>query len=204
MTVIVRIPQFDLPRPRLLDLYVARQYLRVFVLALVGLLGVFYISTFIDMADRVFRGSATTGLLLQYLYFETPRYAYLIIPMAALVATLVVVGSLTKNSELIVMRACGVSLYRSAVPLLLFALLLSGVLYEMQENVLAYSNRRADAILARHARLPRPDLRRAVPKLDHRAGGRHLPLRDLRPGAQPVRSPDALRARQADPGGWPR
>ncbi len=147
VTVVVRVPQFDLPRPRLLDLYIGRQYLRVFVLAVVGLLGVFYISTFIDMADRVFRGSATTGLLLQYLYFETPRYAYLIIPMAALVATLVVVGSLTKNSELIVMRACGVSLYRSAVPLLLFAIVLSGVLYQMQENVLAYSNRRADAIL---------------------------------------------------------
>jgi LPS export ABC transporter permease LptG/LPS export ABC transporter permease LptF len=145
--IVVRMPQFWVPRPRLLDLYVSRQYLRVFVLALVGLLGVFYISTFIDMADRVFRGTASTGLLLQYLYFETPRYAYLIIPMAALVAALVVFGSLTKNSELIVMRACGVSLYRSAVPLLLFSLVLSGVLYEMQENVLAFSNRRADAIL---------------------------------------------------------
>jgi LPS export ABC transporter permease LptG len=147
VTVVVRIPQFHLPRPRLLDLYVSRQYLRVFWLSLVGLLGVFYISTFIDMADRVFRGSATTSLLIQFLYFETPRYAYLIIPMAALVATLVVFGSLTKSSELIVMRACGVSLYRSALPLLFFSLLLSGVLYEMQENVLAYSNRRADAIL---------------------------------------------------------
>ena len=45
------------------------------------------------------------------------------------------------------MRACGVSLYRSAVPLVLFAILLSGVLFELQERVLAYSNRRADAIL---------------------------------------------------------
>jgi lipopolysaccharide export system permease protein len=125
----VRIPPFDLPRPRLLDLYVSRQYLRVFALALVGLLGVFYISTFIDMADRVFRGTASTGLLLQYLYFETPRYAYLIIPMAALVATLVVFGSLTKNSELIVMRACGVSLYRSAVPIVLVAVALSALAF---------------------------------------------------------------------------
>ena len=37
--------------------------------------------------------------------------------MAALVATLVTIGVLTKNSELIVMRACGISLYRSALPL---------------------------------------------------------------------------------------
>ncbi len=69
------------------------------------------------------------------------------IPISALVATLVVVGSLTKNSELIVMRACGVSLYRSAIPLVLFAMMLSGALYGLEEHVLAYSNRRADAIL---------------------------------------------------------
>jgi LPS export ABC transporter permease LptG len=145
--VVIRIPRFDVPQPRLLDVYVARQYLRVFLLGLVGLLGLFYISTLIDMADRLLRGSATPAMLLRYIYFETPRYAYYIIPISALVASLVVIGSLTKNSELIVMRACGVSLYRSAVPLILFAVLLSGVLFEMQEHVLAYSNRRADAIL---------------------------------------------------------
>jgi LPS export ABC transporter permease LptG len=147
VVVVVRIPRFDLPSPRLLDVYVAQQYLRMFLLGFAGLLGVFYISTLMEMADRLMRGSATTGMLMQYMYFETPRYAYYIIPMSALVASLVTIGSLTKNSELIVMRACGVSLYRSAVPLVLFAILLSGVLFELQERVLAYSNRRADAIL---------------------------------------------------------
>ena len=53
------------------------------------------------------------------------------------------IGLLTKNSELIVMRACGISLYRSALPLLLFAVLFSGVLFELQEHVLADSNREA-------------------------------------------------------------
>jgi LPS export ABC transporter permease LptG len=68
---------------------------------------------------------------------------YYIIPMAALVATLVTIGLLTKNSELIVMRACGISLYRSALPLLIFAALFSGTLFELQEQVLAESNREA-------------------------------------------------------------
>ncbi len=145
VTLVIKVQHVNLPRPRLLDLYVTRQYLRVFLVGLVGLLGLFYISTFIDNADRLFRGSATTAMLLQFMYFETPRYFSYIIPMAALVATLVVIGLLTKNSELIVMRACGVSLYRSAAPLVLFAMLLSGLLYEMQENVLPLSNRRADA-----------------------------------------------------------
>src|ERR1700746_1576442 len=60
--------------------------------------------------------------------------------MAALVATLVTIGLLTKNSELIVIRACGISLYRSALPLLLVAALFSGTLFELQEHVLAESN----------------------------------------------------------------
>ncbi len=41
---------------------------------------------------------------------------------------------MTKNSELLVMRACGISLYRAAAPLLLFAVSASGVLFVMQER----------------------------------------------------------------------
>src|SRR6185369_4373216 len=129
-------------------LYVARRYLSVFLLAFVSLIGIFYIATFIDLADKLFRGSTTGGMLMRYFYFQTPQYVYYIIPLAALLSTLVTVGVLTKNSELIIMRACGVSLYRSAMPLLLFGLLLSGTLFELQEQVLAASNREAKRLEA--------------------------------------------------------
>src|SRR5204862_8155469 len=123
-----------------------RQYLRVFGLTVLAALGVFYISTFIDLADKLFRGSATTALLLQFFYYQTPQYVYYIIPIAGLVATLVTIGTMTKNSELIVMRACGVSLYRTALPLLLFAVIASAVLFGMQDLVLARANQEADRL----------------------------------------------------------
>ena len=118
----------------------------MFVLTVLAALGVFYISTFIDLADKLFRGSATTALLLQFFYYQTPQYVYYIIPIAGLVATLVTIGTMTKNSELVVMRACGVSLYRTAVPLLLFAVAASAVLFGMQELVLARANQEADRL----------------------------------------------------------
>ena len=148
VVVLLRIPHIDWPRPSLLDVYVSRQYLSVFATAFVALVGIFYISTFIDLADKLFGGRATARLLLSYFYFATPQYVYYIIPMAALVSTLVTIGLLTKNSELIVMRACGISLYRSALPLLLFAVLFSIVLFELQEQVLAGSNREATRLNA--------------------------------------------------------
>jgi LPS export ABC transporter permease LptG/LPS export ABC transporter permease LptF len=148
VVVVLRIPHIDWPRPTLLDVYVSRQYFSVFATAFVALVGIFYISTFIDLADKLFGGRATPRMLLSYFYFATPQYIYYIIPMAALVSTLVTIGLLTKNSELIVMRACGISLYRSALPLLLFAVLFSIVLFEMQEQVLAVSNREATRLNA--------------------------------------------------------
>jgi LPS export ABC transporter permease LptG len=148
VVVVLRIPHIDWPRPTLLDVYVSRQYFSVFATAFVALVGIFYISTFIDLADKLFGGRATPRMLLSYFYFATPQYIYYIIPMAALVSTLVTIGLLTKNSELIVMRACGISLYRSALPLLLFAVLFSIVLFEMQEQVLAASNREATRLNA--------------------------------------------------------
>jgi LPS export ABC transporter permease LptG len=88
-------------------------------------------------------------MLLRYFYWTTPQYVYYIIPLAGLVATLVTLGLLTKNSELIVMRACGISLYRSALPVLLFAVICSGVLFELAELVLPDWNREAQRLNTR-------------------------------------------------------
>src|SRR5581483_4386280 len=142
VVVVIRIPQIDWPRPRLLDLYVLRQYLTIVALSFCALVGVFYISTIIDMASHV-KSAGDSLLVARHLYWVTPQYVYYIIPLSVLVGTLVTIGMLTKNSELIVMRACGISLYRSAVPVLVCGLLASAALFELEENVLPHTNREA-------------------------------------------------------------
>ena len=129
--------------PSLLDRYVAKQYLRLVALAFVGLLGIFYITTFLEISDRLFRGDTTLDMVLEYFWYATPQFVYYVLPISALVATLVTVGLLTRTSELTVMKACGISLYRIALPLFLFSLLWSGTLFGMSESFLAEANRRA-------------------------------------------------------------
>ena len=146
VVVVIRVPHLTLPTPRLLDMYVSREYMRVFMLGVVALLGLFYISTFIDLADKMLRGEATGTMLARFLFFQTPQFVHYIIPMAVLLSTLVTIGVMTKNSELLVMRACGISLYRVAAPLLVFALAAGGVLFELQERVLAKTSREADRL----------------------------------------------------------
>jgi len=146
VVVVVRLPHLNLPAPRLLDTYLGREYLRVFLLGVLGLMVIFYISTFIDLVDKLFRGDTTTTMLLRFFYFQTPLFMYYVIPMAVLVASLVTFGVLAKNNELMVMRACGISLYRTAAPLVVFGLAASALLYGLQERVLAPARREADRL----------------------------------------------------------
>ena len=127
----------------LLDRYVAKQYFKLVGLSFVGFLGIFYIATFLEISDRLFRGDTTLDLVLEYFWYATPQWVYYVLPISALVATLVTVGVLARTSELTVMKACGISLYRAAAPLFCFALLWSGALFGMSESFLADANRRA-------------------------------------------------------------
>jgi len=135
-----------LPKPSILDRYVTSMYVRVFLLCAIGLLALFYISTFIDRSDKVFKGAASWGMMGAYLWYLAPQYVYYVLPMSVLLASLVTIGLLTKNSELIVMKACGISLYRVALPMLGVALLAGGTLFALEQTILGEWNRKSDAI----------------------------------------------------------
>jgi LPS export ABC transporter permease LptG/LPS export ABC transporter permease LptF len=147
--VVIRIPQLAWPVPNILDRYISRIYLRAAGLSFAALLGIFYISTFIDKTDKLFKGQATGGMILQLLGYMTPQFIYYVIPLSALLAVLVTFGLLSRSSELSVMKACGISLYRIAAPLLILSAAWSGVLYALEQRVMAKANERANIIDAR-------------------------------------------------------
>jgi LPS export ABC transporter permease LptG len=134
------------PGPSILDRYVAASYARVAGLAALAMAGIFYIATFLDMADELFKGIASWQMLGTYFWHATPQYIYYVLPLAVLLGTLVTIGLLTKNSELVVMKACGISLYRAALPMFAGALVAGGILFLLGETILGPSNRQAEAV----------------------------------------------------------
>lgn len=129
-----------------LDRYIAVTYLRMLALSAIALCSVFYISTFTELSEKVLKGAGTWTMLWTYLLYQTPQYFYYIIPLSVLLATLVTVALLTKNSELIVMKACGISLYRVALPMVGAAILAGGTIFALEQTVLGPANRKAEAI----------------------------------------------------------
>jgi LPS export ABC transporter permease LptG/LPS export ABC transporter permease LptF len=130
----------------ILDRYVASTYGRFLGLSALAMSGIFYISTFIEQSDKVFKGDATWLMFFSFLWHSTPQFAYYIIPLSVLLATLITVALLTKSSELVVMKACGVSLYRVAVPMVVGAVVAGLSLFALEQTVLGVANRRAEEL----------------------------------------------------------
>ena len=90
---VVTVSAGSLPGVNILDWYVTKTYLRWVGLAFVGLLGIFYIATFIDLSDKLFKDETTGAMLLRYFWHATPQFVYYVLPVAGLVATLVTIGA---------------------------------------------------------------------------------------------------------------
>jgi LPS export ABC transporter permease LptG/LPS export ABC transporter permease LptF len=144
--VVVRIPRVRVPGPGLIDRYISRIYLRVVGLSFLGLLGIFYIATFIDKSDKMFKGQAGVGSVMTLLVYMTPQFVYFIIPIAALLSVLVTFGLLSRSSELTVMKACGISLYRAAASVVLLGALFSVAMFGLDQRLLAHANRQAEIL----------------------------------------------------------
>jgi LPS export ABC transporter permease LptG/LPS export ABC transporter permease LptF len=129
-----------------LDRYVALTYLRMLGLSALALCSVFYISALTEHTEKVLKGAATWTMLWTFLLYQTPQYFYYIIPLSVLLATLVTVALLTKNSELVVMKACGISLYRVALPMVAAAVVAGTTIFALEQTVLGPANRKAEAI----------------------------------------------------------
>jgi LPS export ABC transporter permease LptG len=71
---------------------------------------------------------------------------YQITPLAVLIAVLVTFGVLNRNSEIIAMKACGVSLYRLVIPIVSIAAILSVSLFLFDQYYLPQANRRQEAL----------------------------------------------------------
>jgi LPS export ABC transporter permease LptG/LPS export ABC transporter permease LptF len=145
VVVVIRLPRLRMPGPGLLDRYVTTLYARVLGVTFLGLLGLFYISAFLDKSEKIFKGDATLGTVLTFLLYSTPLFVYFIVPLAALLSVLVTFGLLARSSELTVMKACGISLYRIAAPVVVMSLFGTAVLFGLEQRVLAESNRKAEA-----------------------------------------------------------
>ena len=132
--------------PRILDAYVVVEFLYMFTLVLFGFVFLVLVFTVFDLLGDILRNRIPPTTVGDYLINVTPLFLYQLAPMAVLIAVLVTFGVLNRNSEIIAMKATGISLYRLVVPVVSIAAILAVSLFLFDEFYLPQANKRQDAL----------------------------------------------------------
>ncbi len=132
--------------PRILDEYVVREFVNMFLLVLAAFVLLVIVFTFFDLVGDIIRNHVPIATVGAYLFNLTPSQIYQITPLAVLISVLVTFGLLNRNSEIIAMKATGISLYRLVVPIVSIAAVLAVCLFLFDQYYLPQANRRQEAL----------------------------------------------------------
>jgi LPS export ABC transporter permease LptG len=131
---------------RILDEYVVREFLNMFFLVLSGFVLLMLVFTFFELVGDILHNRIPLMTVGEYLVNLTPSMLYQIAPLAVLIAVLVTFGVLNRNSEIVAMKATGISLYRLVVPIVAISAVLAVGLFLFDQYYLPQANRRQEAL----------------------------------------------------------
>ena len=94
----------------ILQRYIAQAILTSTGLVLLVLLGLYTFMDFITELEEVGKGEYQLADVLAYLALSMPKRIYELLPIAALLGSVLGLGNLASQSELVVMRAAGISI----------------------------------------------------------------------------------------------
>ena len=130
----------------ILSRHIFKEFIRIFLTVLIGILVVYLCIDFLQKADRFIKYKATIAQVAAYLLYNLPSMAASSLPIAALMAALLSLGNLSRYNEIIAMRAGGVSLAKIIAPVLGAGLLISAVGFLNNEYIMPVYTARANLI----------------------------------------------------------
>ena len=100
---------------KLIDRYISRTILVATAVVAIVVSALVALSAFIGEADNIGEGNFGIVQVIVYTLLKMPGHLYLVMPVVALLGSLLALGALAAGSELIVVRASGVSMRRLVV-----------------------------------------------------------------------------------------
>src|SRR5690606_40199050 len=70
VVIVIRLPRGLLPSVTLLDRYIGQTYLRVFAVAFVGMLALFYIGLFTDYSEYLFKNQVSGSTMMRFFAYS--------------------------------------------------------------------------------------------------------------------------------------
>jgi len=132
---------------KLLDKYIIKEITFPF-LASVIIITIILLGNFLfQLTDLIIVKEVPIPLVLKLLLYNLPDIIVRTFPIAILFSTMTGIGRLNRENEITAFRMGGISLYRLIVPVLIVGILISGLTYVFNEEVVPWANHKAKNII---------------------------------------------------------
>jgi lipopolysaccharide export system permease protein len=126
--------------------YVFGKFSRVFLMCLVTVLTIYLVVDFFEKLRKFLKYDADLTVIFSFFVYRIPEIAFLLAPLAALMASILTVGGLNRAREITAMRSCGLSFYQIAAPFFAFGALVSLVALSLTAVLIPLANIKAEYV----------------------------------------------------------
>ncbi len=84
---------------KILNRYILKEFSRFFAITLSAFLVLFLIGDFIEKVDDYVEQKALAADVIRFMLYQVPNIAFMVMPLAVLLSTLLSLGILSKNGE---------------------------------------------------------------------------------------------------------
>lgn len=131
---------------KILTRHLGGEYLKIYFLSLVSLEAIYLVIDSVEKIKDFLAHHAPWSLMGEFFAYRSIEIGFRVIPMAALLATILSLGIASKNHEITAIKAAGISLRRATFPIILFGLLLSGIELFLNIQIVPHAYQMTDII----------------------------------------------------------
>lgn len=121
---------------RILDRYILSRFLYNFFSSFVILMFIFIFQTIWLFIDDFAGKGLDVVIIGKFFFYMMPSLTEKVLPLTVLLASILTFGTFAENYEFAAMKASGISLQRSMLPLIIFMVILGGVTFYFANNVI--------------------------------------------------------------------
>jgi lipopolysaccharide export system permease protein len=133
---------------RLLDRYVVRNFLQVYLYCIAGFISIWLIFDISDNISTFIEEHIGLRLVAQYYASQVPQVFIILLPVALLLALLFTLGRMSRANEIVSMLTAGISLPRVLLPLIGIGLLTVGASMALNYSLAPHAELARKALLS--------------------------------------------------------
>jgi lipopolysaccharide export system permease protein len=135
-----------LPLGSILDRYIVGGFLRIFFISLAVITSLYVTTDFFDRIGSLMETGASFSSVARYFFYKMPLLISRTIGFATLFSTLFCFATLARSREIIAIRSSGISIARTALPMLLLGLVICAGTFVWNESLVPVFTRNSENI----------------------------------------------------------